>query len=84
MNATIDVIVRGGRFEPAGMCVVCGDEVPAGEGFAVRWGERQFRFKCARCLDRFEANPGPYLAPDRTLSGRAEAEQSPASEWACY
>lgn len=86
MNATIEVIVRGGRMDPAGSCVVCGEEVPAGDGFAARWGEREFRFKCARCVYRFEADPGPYLAADSTRPGEAEveAEGSPASEWACY
>lgn len=84
MNATIEVIVRNGRMDPSGTCVVCGEGVPAGEGFAARWGERQLRFKCEQCLARFEADPGPYLAADQRRSGKAEAEESPASEWACY
>lgn len=84
MVASIEVIVRGGSMDAAGTCVVCGEEVPAGDGFAARWGERRFRFKCADCLARFEADPERYLADERTRSGEAEAEESPASEWACY
>lgn len=83
MNATIDVIVRNGRTDPSGPCVVCGEEVPAGAGFAARWGERHLRFKCERCLDRFESDPGPYLAAGPRRSGEAGAAESPASEWAC-
>ena len=84
MVASIEVIVRGGSMDAAGTCVVCGEDVPAGSGFAARSSHREFRFKCADCLARFEADPEPYLAADRTRSREAEAEESPASEWACY
>ena len=84
MGTSIEVIVRGGRMDAAGTCVVCGDSVAAGSAFAARSGEREFRFKCGECLARFEADPEPYLAADRTRSCEADREGSPASEWACY
>ncbi len=84
MVASIEVIVRGGRIDAAGTCVVCGEDVAVGIGFAARSGEREFRFKCADCLARFEADPGPYLATDQARSREARVEESPASEWACY
>ena len=84
MVASLEVIIRGGLMDAAGTCVVCGEAVAAGVGFAARSGEREFRFKCADCLARFEADPGPYLAADQARSREAGAEESPASEWACY
>lgn len=84
MVASIEVIIRGGRMDAAGTCAVCGDAVPAGSGFAARSGDREFRFKCAECLARFEADPARYQAADKTQSREAGAEESPASEWACY
>ena len=84
MVASIEVIVRGGRMDAAGTCVVCGEDVPAGSGFAARSGERVLRFKCANCLAGFEAHPEPYLAAAPTRSREAEVDESPASEWACY
>ena len=83
MVASIEVIVRGGSMDAAGTCVVCGEDVPAGSGFAARSSQREFRFKCANCLARFEADPWLYLA-NRARSREEEAEESPASEWACY
>lgn len=84
MVASIEVIVRGGSMDAAGTCVVCGEDVPAGSGFAARSGEREFRFKRAECLARFEADPWPYLAADRIRSREKGADESPATEWACY
>lgn len=84
MAMSLEVIVRGGRMDAVGTCVVCGDAVPTGSGFAARSGEREFRFKCADCLARFEADPARYLAADLTRSREADTEESPASEWACY
>ncbi len=81
---SVEIIIRGGRLDAAGTCVICGDAVRAGSGFAARSGEREFRFKCAHCLARFDADPGPYLAANQTQSPEAGVEESPASEWACY
>lgn len=84
MVTSIEVIIRGGRMDAAGTCVVCGHAVAAGSGFAARSGDREFRFEGAACLARFEADPEPFLAADRTRSHEADREESPASEWACY
>lgn len=84
MVPSFEVTVRGGRMDAAGICVMCGDAVPAGTGFAARSGERAFRLMCGNCLARFEADPGPYLAADPARLVVGGAEESPASEWTCY
>lgn len=84
MVASMEIVVRGGLMDAAGTCVVCGEDVPAGSGFAARSGDRGFRFKCAECLARFEADPARYVGAGRTPPREADAEESPASEWACY
>lgn len=83
MVASIEVI-RGGRMDPASTCVVCRDAIPAGSGLAARFGNREFRFKCAACLARFEADPARYLASPETACCNDGHYPSPASEWACY
>jgi hypothetical protein len=50
------------RQAPAARCLVCGNDIPAGEGVAARYGDRMLRFKCPGCYARFEADPEPYLA----------------------
>jgi hypothetical protein len=84
MATSVEVMIRGGRMDAAGTCVVCGDAVPAGSGFVARSREREFRFKCEDCIARFEADPAPYLAADGARASEPTAEESPASEWACY
>lgn len=84
MVTSVEVMIRGGRVDAAGTCVICGAAVREVSSFAARSGEREFRFKCAYCLAQFEADPGRYLAADQTRSREAGAEESPASEWACY
>lgn len=51
---------------PAAECVVCGKPIAAGEGLAVRHGERLLRFKCPGCYARFEADPAQFLAGGST------------------
>lgn len=84
MVTSIDVVVPDGRIGAVGTCVVCGDAVPAGSGFAAWTGERGLRFGCRACRFRFEADPARYLAADLARSREADTEESPASEWACY
>jgi len=50
------------RLAPAARCLVCGNDIPAGEGVTARYGDRMLRFKCPGCYARFEADPEPYLA----------------------
>lgn len=50
------------RQAPAARCLVCDNDIAAGEGVTARYGDRLVRFKCPRCYSRFEADPEPYLA----------------------
>lgn len=54
------VVLDPGHGGPA-RCLVCGSDIPAGEGLTVRLGDRTLRFKCPTCLKRFEADPDRYL-----------------------
>lgn len=54
-------VVVGSADQSAARCVVCGNDVAAGEGLAARWQGRTLRFRCLGCLARFEANPERYL-----------------------
>lgn len=62
MRTGASIVIRNSTFEPAAHCVVCGNDIPAGEGLTARYGERTLRFKCPGCLNRFEADPDRYLA----------------------
>lgn len=64
MSTPSSIVIRNSTFEPAVRCVVCGNEIAAGEGLTARRGERTLRFKCPGCLARFEADPERYLAGD--------------------
>ena len=77
------IVMRDSGLEPAATCLVCGDEIPAGEGLTARYGDRTVRFKCTGCLSRFEAAPERYPAKHEARCCQDEASRSPASEWAC-
>ena len=62
MNSPSSIVIGNSRLEPSARCLVCGNDVPAGEGLTARCGERTLRFKCPGCLGRFEADPERYLA----------------------
>ena len=64
MSTPSSIVIRTSTSEPAARCVVCGNEIAAGEGLTARYGERTLRFKCPGCLARFESDPGRYLAGD--------------------
>ena len=64
MGTLSSIVIRNSAFEPAAQCVVCGNDILAGEGLTARYGERTLRFKCPGCLARFEADPDRYLAAD--------------------
>jgi hypothetical protein len=67
--------VAGGR------CVVCGSDVPAGEGIVARFRGRRVRLRCEGCLARFVADSDRYLGGHPTGCCDDEREASPASEW---
>ena len=64
MSTPSSIVIRTSTFEAAAPCVVCGNDIAAGEGLTARYGERTLRFKCPGCLARFESDPERYLAGD--------------------
>ena len=64
MSPPSSTVIYSSTFEPAARCVVCGNEIAAGEGLTARYAERTLRFKCPGCLARFESDPERYLAGD--------------------
>lgn len=72
--------IHHARLEPASRCLVCGGEIPAGEGLAARHGGNTLRFKCEGCIAAFVEDPDRYLVehPQRCCDEHAA---SPASEW---
>ena len=83
MNSPASIVIRNSRLEPSATCLVCDNDIPAGEGLTARYGERTLRFKCPGCLSRFEADPERYLAGNEAGCCNGEHEHSPASEWRC-
>lgn len=55
------VIIDSGAGAAA-TCVVCGNDIPAGEGVTARLGDRTLRFKCPGCVSRFAVDPDRYLS----------------------
>lgn len=57
-----DLVVVDSAAEAAATCVVCGNDVPAGEGVTARFADRTLRFKCPGCVSRFALDPDRYLS----------------------
>lgn len=83
MNSPSSIVVRNSRLEASARCLVCGNDIPAGEGLTARWLDRTLRFKCPGCLSRFEADPERYLAGHEPECCKDEQESSYSSEWRC-
>ena len=83
MNSPTSIVIRNSRLEPGARCLVCGNDIPAGDGLTARYGDRTLRFKCAGCLSRFEADPERYLAGHEASCCKEDQESSPPSEWRC-
>lgn len=83
MTSPASIVIRSSSLEPSASCLVCGNDIPAGEGLTARYGDRTLRFKCPGCLSRFEADPERYLAGNEAGCCNGEHEHSPASEWRC-
>lgn len=58
----IPLTIVDSQLAPAASCVVCGNEIAAGQGVTATYGQRTLRFKCPGCAARFEADPERYLA----------------------
>jgi hypothetical protein len=80
MNTLSPMVIRNARLEPAARCLVCGGDIPAGEGLMVRRGQTTLRFKCESCLATFVEDPDRFLA-DHPAQCCDEHAASPASEW---
>jgi len=76
-----ELILVDSRNEPAAPCVVCGNDILAGEGVTARYGDRTLRFKCPGCLTRFATDPERYLAGSQQSCCGGKHDHSPASEW---
>ena len=74
------MVIYAARLELAARCLVCGGDIPAGEGLTARYRDATNRFKCESCLAAFVEDPDRYLAehPARCCDEHAA---SPASEW---
>lgn len=83
MDTIATIVVRDSRLEPSATCIVCGGDIPAGEGLTARHGDRILRFKCPGCLSRFRADPDRYLDAHEAGCCAEAPESSPASEWRC-
>lgn len=78
-----ELIVIDSRYQAAGRCLVCGNEIAAGEGVTVHYLGETLRFKCEGCKSRFQADPGRYLTGHEATCCEEEHADSPASEWRC-
>ena len=58
----VDPVVVDVAAETSATCLVCGKEIPPGEGMSARYGDQILRFKCPGCLSRFRADPERYLS----------------------
>lgn len=83
MTRPASIEIRSSGLEPSATCLVCGNDIPAGQGLTARFGEHTLRFKCPGCLRRFEADPERYLDGNDAACCDGEHEHSPASEWRC-
>ncbi len=81
MTIGSELIVVDSQYQPAGRCLVCGNEIEAGQGVTARYEGRTLRFKCPGCFARFEADPHRYLVAHELECCKEEHGRSPASEW---
>ena len=73
---TTDAVARR-----VGVDRVQAEVLPQNKAHEVR--KLQLEGRTVGMVGRFKAGPAPYLGADRTARGES-AEESPASEWACY
>ncbi len=83
MAVASELRIVDSRYQAAARCVVCGNEIDAGEGLTARYQGRTLRFKCPGCFTRFEADPQRYLAGHEPACCAEGHGGSPPSEWRC-
>ena len=77
-----ELVVLDSRDQPAATCVVCENDIAAGQGVTASYSGRILRFKCPGCLSRFQAEPERFLAGQTGGCCGGAHDHSPASEWA--
>ena len=83
MTIASEFVVLSSRDEPGAVCVVCGNDIPAGEGITASYRGQTLRFKCPGCYSRFQTDPERFLAGGQDGCCNGEHDHSPASEWRC-
>jgi hypothetical protein len=81
MVTVLPLVVMDSRGQPSATCVVCANDIPAGEGVTARYGTRILRFKCPGCFARFQDDLERFLAGDQQPCCGGGHDHSPASEW---
>jgi hypothetical protein len=82
MAIASELVVLDSQDQPAATCVVCGNDVAAGQGLSASYSGRILRFKCPGCFSRFQAEPERFLAGQTGGCCGGAHDHSPASEWA--
>lgn len=82
MAIATQFMVLDSRDQPAATCLVCGNDIAAGEGVTATYRGQTLRFKCPGCFSRFQADPEPFLAGHTGGCCGGAHDHSPASEWA--
>ncbi|MBI2780169.1 MAG: hypothetical protein HYX55_00040 [Chloroflexi bacterium] len=83
MVIAADFVEVDSRNQQAAVCIVCGNDVPAGEGVTASYRGQTLRFKCPSCYVRFQAAPERFLAGQPEPCCNGDHDHSPASEWRC-
>ena len=83
MAVRAELVLVNSRHQPAARCLVCSNDISAGEGVTAQYQGRILRFKCPGCYTRFEADPERYLAGSEETCCEGWHGHSPASEWRC-
>lgn len=81
MAIATELVVLESSGQAAGVCLVCGNDIAAGEGVTASYHGRVLRFKCPGCFARFQADPEPFLAGQTGGCCDGAHDHSPASEW---
>lgn len=77
----VELTVVSSRLEAAARCVVCGGDIPAGEGITALFEGRFIRFKCQGCLGWFAEDPNRFLAGHTERCCQDECGGSALTEW---
>lgn len=82
MAIASELVVLDSQGQPGATCVVCGNDIAAGQGVTASYLGRTLRFKCPGCFSRFQADPDRFLAGQTGGCCGGAHDHSPASEWA--